>query len=71
MFRLACGPQCRPLICVEVGDMDIDGVPLSKDIVGLLVDKGYQAYEYSGGNIVKHRPKERYEHGDILFLPES
>jgi FkbM family methyltransferase len=63
--------RCRPLISVEVGDMDIDGVPPSKDIVLFLTERGYQSYEYSSGSIVKHLPKERYEHGDILFLPES
>lgn len=61
----------RPLICVEVGDMDIDGVRPSKDIVRFLVERGYQPYEYRGGCIATHTPKERYEYGDILFLPES
>jgi FkbM family methyltransferase len=63
--------RCRPLISVEVGDMDIDGVHPSKDIVLFLMKKGYQPYEHSGGSIVKHQPKERYEYGDLLFLWES
>ena len=63
--------RCRPLISVEVGDMEIDGIPASKDIVRFLMEKGYQPYEHSSGSIVKHRPKERYEYDDILFLPQS
>ena len=62
--------QCRPLLSVEVGDLDIPGAPPSKDIVRFLAERGYQPYEYVGGSIVKHEPKERYEYDDMLFLPE-
>jgi hypothetical protein len=61
----------RPVVSVEVGDMDIDGVRPSKDIVRFLVEKGYQPYEHSGGSIVKHEPIDRYEYRDLLFLPEN
>jgi FkbM family methyltransferase len=49
----------RPVISVEVDDMDIAGVPLSKDIVRFLVDRGYQPF------------KNRYQHGDLFFLPQT
>ena len=61
----------RPFVCVEVGDMDIYGVRHSKDIVSFLLDHGYQPYEHREGDIVQHQPQERYEHGDVLFLPAS
>lgn len=61
----------HPAISVEVGDMDIDGVPSSRDIVLYLINKGYQPYEHIDGSIVRHQPKDRYEYGDLLFLWES
>ena len=63
--------KCRPIISVEVGDMDIEGVRPSKDIVHFLVENGYQPYEYSDGEMAKHTAKDRYEYRDLLFLPKS
>ena len=63
--------KCRPIISVEVGDMDIAGVRPSKDIVHFLVENGYQPYEHNDGEIAKHTTKDRYEYRDLLFLPES
>ena len=60
----------RPIISVEVGDMEIEGVPLSKEIVRFLMEKGYQSYEHRDGNIIMHKPQERYEHNDLFFIPE-
>ena len=59
------------MISVEVGDMDIEGVIPCGELVMYLVNQGYRAYEFSGGAIVDHQPKDRYEHDNILFLPES
>ena len=61
----------QPVMSVEVGDMDIAGVPPSRDIVRLLVDYGYQPYEHRDGHILTHEPQEQYEHGDLLFLPAN
>ena len=63
--------RCRPMISVEVGDMDIEGVIPCKDLVMYVLNKGYDAYEFNGSRIVKHRLRERYEYDNILFLPLS
>ena len=60
----------HPIISVEVGDMGIEGVPLSKEIVRFLMEKGYQPYEYRDGDIIVHQPQERYDHNDLFFIPE-
>lgn len=59
----------HPTLSVEVGDMDIPGVPPSKDIVRFLQDRDYAPYEHVDGEFVAHEPRERYEHGDLYFLP--
>jgi FkbM family methyltransferase len=61
----------RPIISVEVGNMDIDGVIPCRDLALHLIDKGYAAYEFHGGQIVEHQVRERYEYDNILFLPKA
>lgn len=60
----------HPIITIEVGDFDIEGVPRSKELVEFLINKGYQPYEYRGGKIVAHRLKDKYSYDNILFLPK-
>lgn len=61
----------RPIISIEVGDMDIEGVKSSRDCIQYLIERGYQAYEYKEGHILKHRLRDRYSYDNILFLPEK
>lgn len=63
--------RCRPMISIEVGDHDIEGVLASRDLVLYLIKKRYQAYEFSGGGIVRHQLRKEYEYDNILFLPEG
>jgi len=62
--------RCRPIISVEVGDMDIEDVISCKEMVLCLVNEGYTAHEFNGDEIVIHQPQERYEYDNILFLPQ-
>jgi len=62
----------HPLITIEVGDMDIEGVFKSKELIEFLKDMGYQPYEYADGEITPHIIKdESYSYDSILFLPEE
>lgn len=63
--------RCWPMISIEVGDHNIEGVPASRDLVLYLNNKRYHAYEFSGGGIVRHQLREEYEYDNILFLPEN
>jgi len=63
--------RCRPIISVEVGDMDIEGVISCRELVLYLIDKGYSAHEFDGTGVATHQPKDRYEYDNILFLPQS
>ena len=63
--------ELRPMISIEVGDMDIEGVIQCRDLVMYLISKGYHPYEFSVDGIVRHQLKERYDYDNILFLPES
>ena len=61
----------QPIISIEVGDMDIEGAKSSRDCIQYLIERGYQAYEYKEGRIIRHKLKERYFYDNILFLPEK
>jgi len=63
--------EIRPIMSIEVGDMAVDGIPPSRDLILHLCDKGYQAYDWDGGEIVIHQLKDHYQHGNLLFLPAS
>ncbi len=61
---------CRPIVSLEVGDMNIRGVVCSKGLVLHMISRGYQPLEYKGGEIREHTPLERYGYDNILFLPK-
>ena len=58
----------RPVISVEVGDMDIEGVPSCKELVRYISSEGYQAYEFIDHSFVEHVIQERYEYDNIVFM---
>jgi FkbM family methyltransferase len=63
--------ECRPIVSLEVGDMDIPGTPPSRDTISFLLDRDYQAYEYRNGRIVPHQLRNTYAYADILLLPDE
>ncbi len=61
----------RPIVSVEVGDVNIDGAASSKDVVGHVLERGYRALGYEEGRIVDHRLRERYEYDNVLLVPDE
>jgi len=61
----------KPIITIEVGDMEIETIVQSRTCVEYLIERGYRAYEYKEGRIIKHELKERYSYDNLLFLPKS
>lgn len=61
----------RPIVSLEVGDMDIPDTPRSRETISFLLDRGYRAYEYRDGHIIPHQLRDKYVYDDILFLPDE
>jgi FkbM family methyltransferase len=61
----------HPIITVEVGDYEVEGVPTCKKLIEFLIDKGYKPYEYKEGKILPHAPRNNYSYENILFLPKE
>jgi FkbM family methyltransferase len=59
----------RPIISIEVGDYDVAGAASSRDLLASVIAKGYRAFEFRDGKIVKHRLRDRYRYDNILLLP--
>lgn len=62
--------RVRPLITIEVGDIDKGEFIDSKDSIHFLMKHGYSAFEYRDGEIVEHKPTDRYLYNNILFMPD-
>jgi len=60
----------RPILIIEVGDFESDDEPTSRRIVNWLQAVGYSPYELNNGNVMKHKPKEHYDYGNLLFIAE-
>lgn len=63
--------RCQPIVSVEVGDLYVDGVCPSRDLLQFLMNKGYTAFELENFPRDRHRLKDLYPPGNILFLPEN
>jgi FkbM family methyltransferase len=61
--------DARPIVTLEVGDLDLPHVPPSRLLVQTMLEAGYQALQHSQGAIRPHTVRERYEYDNILFLP--
>jgi FkbM family methyltransferase len=59
----------RPLISLEVGDMDVPGAPSSRSLVDRVTNMGYEPLEYSNGRLGPHTARRRYTYGNLLFAP--
>ena len=61
----------RPMFSIEVGDMDIEEVRSSRDIVNFARSFGYEAYDFNGQELKPHQVQEKYEIATILFMPRG
>jgi FkbM family methyltransferase len=61
----------RPAFTLEVGDMDLEGVPSTRDLIHFACSFGYIPMEITGGQITNHQIKERYGYGNLLFVPSE
>lgn len=59
----------RPVVSLEVGDLDVPGAPTSRELVDTLMATGYEPWELRGGVPVPHRPQTHYAYQNLLFAP--
>jgi len=61
----------RPMLSVEVGDVEVPGIVSSRQVVDHLLALGYRAFEAGGAGEAfrPHAPREHYEYDNLVFLP--
>ena len=63
--------NCRPAISMEVGDFDVPGASLSRDLILNVMSYDYEPIELIGTNFHKHEVRERYGYENIFFVPKE
>jgi FkbM family methyltransferase len=58
----------RPAFTLETGDMDLDGVASTRDLVNLACSFGYTPIDITEGQIRRHQIRDRYAYGNLLFV---
>ena len=58
----------RPAFTLETGDMDLEGVASTKDLVNLACSFGYTPIDISEGQLRRHQIQARYAYGNLLFV---
>lgn len=59
----------RPVLSLEVGDLGVKGVPLSRACVDFLEARGYAAMRFDGRGFVPVRQQSSFGYDNLLFLP--
>ncbi len=60
--------EIKPILCVELGDFDIDNVKSSRQIIDLLIESyDYKPYEIINGKLKPHKLKEKYGFINLFF----
>lgn len=63
--------QARPIISLEVGDINHNHTPTSRELVDHLTSLDYIPYEYFNGEFIEHIPKNYYSYDNLVFLPKE
>jgi FkbM family methyltransferase len=61
--------RAHPILTVEVGDAPSGNVSNSRDLLDILIAKGYKPFEAQDGEIVPHELLSKYAYENILLMP--
>ena len=60
--------EIRPILCVELGDLDVSNVKSSREIINYLIQRyGYKPYEIINGKLKPHKLREKYGFINLIF----
>ncbi|MBH0780854.1 FkbM family methyltransferase [Nocardia bovistercoris] len=59
----------RPVLSLEVGDLEVAGAPHSRELVETVIAAGYRVWELRDGEPVPHQPREVYDYQNLIFTP--
>lgn len=73
-YEVLCGMRhtlsvVRPKICIELGDLGVDGATSSRLIIDMMIRYGYSPFEWHAGAFRSHTPRDVYPYTNLLFVP--
>lgn len=63
--------QHRPILIAELGDFNVEGAPLSREIIDWLIARRYHPIECLGAEFALHRPQQHYGYLNLMFVPDE
>jgi FkbM family methyltransferase len=63
--------ESSPVISLEVGDRDIEGVPLSRELIAFAARFGYVPFEVNNFRLQEHTPARRYKYGNLILSKQD
>ena len=57
----------KPVICLEIGDLGVEGVRKSKNVIEYVLNYGYEAFEFNNQLLCPHKLRENYSYGNLLL----
>ena len=57
----------KPIICLEIGDLGVVGARKSKDVIKYILKYGYEVFEFNSKKFSRHKLKEEYKYGNLVF----
>lgn len=60
----------HPILSLEVGDFE-QNPSASRDLIELLNERGYAAWEFESGKFQRHTPKKTYSYDNLLFVERT
>ncbi|MBV9081358.1 MAG: FkbM family methyltransferase [Acidobacteriaceae bacterium] len=61
----------RPAFTLETGDMDLDGVATSRELIEFACSFGYVPFDIKNGETKRHQIVDRYAYDNLLFYPSE
>ncbi len=61
--------RARPLVTLEIGDMDVAGARSTLEIIDEMARLGYTPFEWRENALAPHQRREKYEYDNLVFVP--
>ena len=57
----------KPVICLEIGDLGVEGARKSKDVIQYVLNYGYKVFEFKNERLSLHKLKDKYNYGNLIL----
>ncbi len=57
----------KPIICLEIGDLGIAGAKKSRNVIEYILNYGYEVFEFNNLGLCRHKLKDIYSYGNLVF----